>query len=57
MKTQYVCPTDKDVVLYEELVGAMRLAQIGDEPKQCPKCGKSFYKYECEQKLTAKSSS
>jgi predicted RNA-binding Zn-ribbon protein involved in translation (DUF1610 family) len=50
MKTQYVCPTDGDVVLYEEDLGVFRMVQIGDEPKQCSKCKKSFYKYECDKR-------
>ena len=47
MIEQYLCPKD-NTVLYEKDLGVIHLAQIGDEPKECPKCKKSWFKYECK---------
>lgn len=47
----YCCPKDQDQVLFVEEsqsrdVGTIKML-VPESPKTCPKCGKSYYKYEC----------
>lgn len=46
MNTQYVCPIDKDVVLFEDEQYLTKMLDF-DNPKTCPRCGKTYSKSEC----------
>lgn len=45
-KIYFACPTDEDVILFEEDMDTMRL-MTAERPETCRKCGKSYYKWEC----------
>lgn len=54
-KEYYVCPNDSDVVLFEDDGTDLDSFQLMtpdavDPPKECPKCGTSFYQWECKKK-------
>ena len=46
MKMQYVCPIDKDFVLFEDEQYVTKMF-VFDHPRTCPKCGKTYFKSEC----------
>jgi NAD-dependent dihydropyrimidine dehydrogenase PreA subunit len=48
-KVYFACPTDEDVVLFEEDLDMMKF-MLAERPETCHKCGKSYYKWECSQK-------
>lgn len=50
MKTQYVCPVDPDVVLFEEDMFQVKMFKP-DRIETCPKCGRSYFKNDCRVKL------
>jgi hypothetical protein len=51
---KYYCPIDKKEVLFVETPQSKDLNIIKmivpESPKTCPKCKKSYYKYECVTK-------
>jgi hypothetical protein len=51
MKTQYVCPIDKDFVLFEDEQYLTKMF-VFDHPRTCPRCGKMYFKSECVPLLT-----
>jgi hypothetical protein len=58
-KTEYVCPTDKDTVLFSETEGSSQPGAEGppvfdtfsfklpERPATCPRCSKAYYRWEC----------
>ena len=48
----YVCPEDSSEVLFREVVldGPLVSFVVPDRPATCPKCRKSYYKWECAQR-------
>ena len=51
-KLYFVCPTDEDVILFEEDIEKEKTLKIAtaERPQTCHKCGKSYYKWECRGK-------
>ena len=50
-KRIYVCPKHRDQVLYIEIDDPGRIElMIPGKPKECPKCKKVYYKWECVEK-------
>lgn len=45
-KVRYYCPEDPEQELYCEDPGLIGLI-VADLPVTCPKCNKSYYKWEC----------
>lgn len=45
-KTYYCCPKDEEQVLFVEDTSFMKLI-VPEPPATCPKCKKSYYKWEC----------
>lgn len=45
---KYYCPKHKNELLYIEYVDdSIVKFFVPEPPKECPKCGKSYYKTEC----------
>ena len=52
-RVNLLCPVDNDVVLFIEDSGQMNMI-VAERPRTCPKCKKSYYKWECVAEGLAK---
>ena len=55
MWTQYVCPVDPDVVLFEDEDQLYTKMILADRIVTCPKCGNSYFKSQCRARLPGSS--
>lgn len=51
---RYVCPQDEDSILFEAVARPIIRSAIPDPPARCPKCGRSYYRWECKEKKEEK---
>ena len=49
-KTIYYCPKDKNQILLVDPSGIFKMMVV-ESPLTCPKCKKSYYKWECPAKV------